>query len=291
MHAYLFPGQGNQFPGMGKDLFENSGMARNYFKKANDILGFSISEIMFNGSADDLKKTIYAQPAIFLHSYILVKTLGNNFKPDMVAGHSLGEISALTAIESLDFESALKLISIRASLMQKVFETEETGMAVVIGLYDIIVQDVCSKVDGIVAPANYNAPKQVVISGEKKALKEACDALRPGAIDVLNLPVSGAFHSPYMKPIIDDYRTAVELTTFKIPKCPIYQNVTARPTTNITTIKKNLVNQLTYPVLWRQTIRHMIADGAKEFTEIGPGNFLRGLVHQINKNVTVKGIS
>ncbi|MBQ4915045.1 ACP S-malonyltransferase [Maribacter sp. MMG018] len=291
MQAYLFPGQGNQFSGMGKDLFEKSRLARNYFKKANNILGFSISEVMFEGNAEEIKQTIYAQPAIFLHSYILVKTLGNNFRPTMVAGHSLGEISALTAIGSLDFESALKLISIRASLMQKVFETEETGMAVVMGLYDIIVQDVCSKIDGIVAPANYNAPKQVVISGGKKALKEACDKLRPGATDILSLPVSGAFHSPYMEPIIDDYRAAVEQTTFKTPKWPIYQNVTARPTTNIATIKKNLVNQLTHPVLWRQTIRHMIADGAKEFTEIGPGNFLRGLVHQINKNVTVKGIS
>ena len=291
MHAYLFPGQGNQFPGMGKDLFEKSRLARNYFEKANDILGFSISEVMFVGSAEDLKQTIYAQPAIFLHSYILVKTLGKNFRPTMVAGHSLGEISALTAIGSLDFESALKLISIRASLMQKVFEKEDTGMAVIIGLYDLIVQDVCSKIDGIVAPANYNAPKQVVISGEKKALKEACDKLRPGATDVLNLPVSGAFHSPYMEPIIGKFRATVEQTVFKTPKCPIYQNVTARPTTNTSTIKKNLVDQLTHPVMWRQTILHMIADGAKEFTEIGPGNFLRGLVHQINKNVTVKGIS
>jgi [acyl-carrier-protein] S-malonyltransferase len=291
MHAYLFPGQGTQFPGMGKELFDKSKLAQEYFKKGNDILGFSITDVMFEGSAKDLKQTKFAQPAIFLHSYILTKTLGNEFKPDMVAGHSLGEISALAAIGSLDFESALKLISKRASLMQKVCEDENTGMAVVVGLYDVIVKDICKKIDGVVVPANYNALKQVVISGEMKALKEACEKLRPGALAVINLPVSGAFHSPFMKPIIKEFRAAIEEIKFKNPICPIYQNVTARPSGNIELIKKNLINQLTHPVMWRHTILHMIEDGATDFTEIGPGHFLRGLVRQINKNMNTYGIS
>lgn len=208
----------------------------------------------------------------------------------MVAGHSLGEISALTAIGSLDFESALRLISKRASLMQKVCDDENTGMAVVVGLYDVIVKDICNQVDGIVVPANYNALYQVVISGEMKALKEACEKLRPAATRMVNLPVSGAFHSPFMEPIIEEFRLAVEETEFKKPICPIYQNVKARPTSNIELIKKNLINQMTHPVMWRHTILHMIEDGATEFTEIGPGNFLRGLVRQINKNIKTYGI-
>ena len=291
MHAYLFPGQGTQFPGMGKELFEKSKLAQEYFKRGNDILGFSITDVMFEGSAKDLKQTKFSQPAIFLHSFILAKTLGNNFNPDMVAGHSLGEISALAAIGSLDFESALKLISKRASAMQKVCEIENTGMAVVVGLYDVIVEDICNQIDGVVVPANYNAPNQVVISGEMKALKEACEKLRPGAIRVVNLPVSGAFHSPFMKPIIEEFRLAIEETKFKNPIYPIYQNVTARPSGNIELIKKNLINQLTHPVMWRHTILHMIEDGATEFTEIGPGNILRGFVHKINKNMSTYGIS
>ena len=291
MHAYLFPGQGTQFPGMGKELFEKSKLAQEYFKRGNDILGFSITDVMFEGSAKDLKQTKFSQPAIFLHSFILAKTLGNNFNPDMVAGHSLGEISALAAIGSLDFESALKLISKRASAMQKVCEIENTGMAVVVGLYDVIVEDICNQIDGVVVPANYNAPNQVVISGEMKALKEACEKLRPGAIRVVNLPVSGAFHSPFMKPIIEEFRLAIEETKFKNPIYPIYQNVTARPSGNIELIKKNLINQLTHPVMWRHTILHMIEDGATEFTEIGPGNILRGFVHKINKNMNTYGIS
>ena len=214
MHAYLFPGQGTQFPGMGKELFEKSKLAQEYFKRGNDILGFSITDVMFEGSAKDLKQTKFSQPAIFLHSFILAKTLGNNFNPDMVAGHSLGEISALAAIGSLDFESALKLISKRSSAMQKVCEIENTGMAVVVGLYDVIVKDICKKIDGVVVPANYNAPNQVVISGEMKALNEACEKLRPGAIAVVNLPVSGAFHSPLMKPIVEEFRLAIEETKF-----------------------------------------------------------------------------
>ena len=291
MHAYLFPGQGTQFPGMGKELFKKSKLAQEYFKRANDILGYSITDVMFEGSAKDLKQTKFSQPAIFLHSYILTKTLGKDFNPDMVAGHSLGEISALAAIGSLDFESALKLISKRASAMQKVCEVENTGMAVVVGLYDVIVQDICKQVDGVVVPANYNALHQVVISGERKALKEACEKLRPAASRVVNLPVSGAFHSPFMTPIIEEFRAAVEETEFKNPICPIYQNVKGRPTRNIELIKENLINQLTHPVMWRHTILHMIEDGATEFTEIGPGNFLRGLVKQINKNMKIHGIS
>jgi [acyl-carrier-protein] S-malonyltransferase len=291
MHAYLFPGQGTQFPGMGKELFEKSKLAQEYFQRANDILGFSITNVMFKGSAEDLKQTKFSQPAIFLHSFILSKTLGNNFQPDMVAGHSLGEISALAAIGSLDFESALKLISRRAALMQKICEIENTGMAVVIGLYDVIVQDICKKIDGVVVPANYNTLNQVVISGEMKALNEACEKLRPGALAVINLPVSGAFHSPFMEPIVEEFRLAIEETKFENPNFPIYQNVTARPSGNVELIKKNLIDQLTHPVMWRHTILHMIEDGATEFTEIGPGNFLRGLVRKIDKNMIINGIS
>jgi [acyl-carrier-protein] S-malonyltransferase len=291
MHAYLFPGQGTQFPGMGKELFKKSKLAQEYFKRGNDILGYSITDVMFEGSAKDLKQTKFSQPAIFLHSYILAKTLGKDFNPDMVAGHSLGEISALAAIGSLDFESALKLISRRASAMQKVCEVENTGMAVVVGLYDVIVKDICKQVNGVVVPANYNALHQVVISGEMKALKEACEKLRPAATRVVHLPVSGAFHSPFMTPIIEEFRAAVEETEFKKPICPIYQNVKGRPTRNIELIKENLINQMTHPVMWRHTILHMIEDGATEFTEIGPGNFLRGLVQQINKNMKTHGIS
>ena len=291
MHAYLFPGQGNQFPGMGKELFKKSKLAQEYFKRGNDILGFSITDVMFEGSAEDLKQTKFSQPAIFLHSFILAKTLGNDFKPDMVAGHSLGEISALAAIGSLDFESALKLISKRASAMQKVCEVENTGMAVVVGLYDVIVKDICNQIDGVVVPANYNALNQVVISGEMKALKEACEKLRPGAHAVINLPVSGAFHSPFMEPMIEEFRLAIEGTKFKKPNCPIYQNVKGRPSENIDLIKKNLIDQLTHPVMWRHTILHMIEDGATDFTEIGPGNFLKRLVRHIDKNVNANGIS
>ena len=291
MHAYLFPGQGTQFPGMGKELYENSKLAQEYFKRANAILGYSVTDVMFEGSAADLKQTKYAQPAIFLHSFILAQTLGKAFKPDMVAGHSLGEISALAAIGSLDFESGLKLISKRASFMQEVCEVENTGMAVVVGLYDVIVRNICNQIDGVVVPANYNALYQVVISGEKKALQEACEKLRPGAKRVVNLPVSGAFHSPFMEPITEAFKSVVLETEFKKPKCPIYQNVTARPSSDIGLIKNNLIDQLTHPVMWRHTILHMIEDGATEFTEIGPGNFLRGLVRQINKNMVINGIS
>ena len=291
MHAYVFPGQGTQFPGMGKALFEKSKLAQEYFDRADALLGFSITDVMFEGSAEDLKQTKFSQPAIFLHSYILTMTLGQDFKPDMVAGHSLGEITALAVAGALDFESALKLIDRRASAMQKVCDDENTGMAVGVGLYDVIVKNICAQIDGIVVPANYNALHQVVISGEKKALKEACDKLRPGAKGVVNLPVSGAFHSPLMEPMVDEFRAAIGETAFKIPMCPVYQNVTARASGDIAVIKKNLIDQLTHPVMWRHTMLHMIEDGATEFTEIGPGNFLRGLVRQINKDVKINGIS
>ncbi|MEY8019262.1 ACP S-malonyltransferase [Muriicola sp. SD30] len=283
MNAYLFPGQGTQFPGMGKDLYEKSKIAKEYFERGNDILGYSITDVMFEGSAEDLKQTKFAQPAIFLHSFILAKTLGENFNPDMVAGHSMGEITALAAAGVLEFESALKLISRRALSMQKVCEVKNTGMAVVVGLYDVIVKNVCDKIDGIVVPANYNAPNQVVISGEKSALEEACKKLRPGARRIVYLPVSGAFHSPFMNPIVEEFRLAIEETKFNNPKYPVYQNVTARPSNTIELIKKNLIDQLTHPVMWRHTILHMIEDGATEFTEIGPGNFLKGLALQIKK--------
>ncbi|MEJ2585294.1 MAG: ACP S-malonyltransferase [Robiginitalea sp.] len=283
MQAYLFPGQGTQFPGMGKELFDNSELAREYFKKANELLGFSITEVMFEGSARDLKQTKYSQPAIFLHSFILSKTLGEDFNPHMVAGHSLGEISALAAVGALDFESALKLISRRAALMQKVCEVENTGMAVVVGLYDVIVKDICNQVEGVVVPANYNSLHQVVISGEVSALREAIEKLSPGARRVVKLPVSGAFHSPFMEPVVEDYSAAVAEIEFKKPICPVYQNVRGRPTQDVALIKKNLILQLTHPVMWRHTILHMIEDGATKFKELGPGEFLTGLVKHIKK--------
>ena len=243
MHAYIFPGQGTQFPGMGKKLFEKSKLAREYFNRGNDILGFSITNIMFEGSDKDLKKTEIAQPAIFLNSFILAKTLGNDFKPNMVAGHSLGEISALAVAGVLDFESALKLISRRASAMKKVCEAGNNGMAVVAGLYDVIVVNVCNQVDGIVVTANYNTLKQVVISGDNKAVKEVCEILRPQATAVRILPVSGAFHSPFMKPVIEEFTLAIQGTKFKNPIYPIYQNVTARSSGNLEIIKENLIKQ------------------------------------------------
>jgi [acyl-carrier-protein] S-malonyltransferase len=291
MHAYLFPGQGSQFPGMGKDLYKTSELAREYFNKANEVLGYSITDVMFEGTAKDLKQTQYCQPAIFLHSYILTKTIMNGFNPDMVAGHSLGEITALAAVGSLSFESALKLISKRAALMQRVCDSEKTGMAVIVGLYDVIVKDVCNQIDGVVVPANYNSLHQVVISGEKKALKEACMKLSPGARRVVNLQVSGAFHSPFMEPIVDDFKQVVEETQFDKPVCPIYQNVNGRPVKDVELIKDNLLLQLTNPVMWRHTILQMIEDGVTEFTEIGPGKLLQGLVKQINKTVAAQGVS
>ncbi|MEN8125579.1 MAG: ACP S-malonyltransferase [Bacteroidota bacterium] len=291
MHAYIFPGQGAQFSGMGLDLFKKSPLAKEYFNKANDILGFNITDIMFEGTAEDLKQTKVTQPAIFLHSVILAKTLGDEFKPDMVAGHSLGEFSALVANGVLDFESALKLVSQRALAMQKACEIEPSTMAAVLGLEDDIVQEVCMQTQGIVVPANYNCPGQLVISGEIKAVDLACEILKEsGARRALVLPVGGAFHSPLMEPAREELATAIENTVFNEPVCPIYQNVSARAVNNAADIKKNLIAQLTAPVRWTQTIQQMIADGGTEFTEIGPGKVLQGLMRKIDRGVTANGI-
>ncbi len=292
MHAYIFPGQGAQFSGMGLDLFEKSPLAQEYFNKANKILGFSITDIMFEGTPEDLKQTKVTQPAIFLHSVILSKTMGEDFKPDMVAGHSLGEFSALVANGALDFESALKLVSQRALAMQKACEIEPSTMAAIVGLEDKIVEEVCNQVGGIVVPANYNCPGQLVISGETKAIDHACEILKEsGARMALVLPVGGAFHSPLMEPAREELAAAIEATTFNEPTCPIYQNVTAKSVSTATEIKENLIAQLTAPVRWTQTIQQMITDGATEFTEVGPGKVLQGLMRKIDRSVTTNGVS
>ncbi len=292
MHAFIFPGQGAQFPRMGLDLFKKSTLAQEYFNKANDILGFKITDIMFEGTAEDLKQTKVTQPAIFLHSVILAKTLGDEFKPDMVAGHSLGEFSALVANGVLDFESALKLVSQRALAMQKACEIEPSTMAAVLGLENDIVEEICMQTQGIVVPANYNCPGQLVISGEIKAIDLACEILKEsGARRALVLPVGGAFHSPLMEPAGEELAAAIENTIFSEPNCPIYQNVTARAVNNAAEIKRNLMAQLTAPVRWSQTVQQMIADGATEFTEVGPGKVLQGLVRKIDRNVIVNGVS
>ncbi|GAA4233085.1 ACP S-malonyltransferase [Postechiella marina] len=284
MKAYIFPGQGAQFSGMGLDLYENSSLAKDLFDKANDILGFKITDIMFNGSAEDLKETKVTQPAIFLHSVILAKTLGDSFKPDMVAGHSLGEFSALVANGALSFEDGLKLVSQRALAMQKACELQPSTMAAVLGLEDAIVEKVCETIEGVVVAANYNCPGQLVISGEVEAINKACEALKEaGARRALVLPVGGAFHSPLMEPAREKLAAAIENTTFSKPNCPIYQNVTASPITDEAEIKANLISQLTAPVRWTQSVQQMIEDGATLFTEVGPGKVLQGLVKKINR--------
>ncbi|MGJ5641840.1 ACP S-malonyltransferase [Formosa sp. S-31] len=285
MNAYIFPGQGAQFTGMGLDLYENSTLAQELFEKANEILGFSITDIMFEGSAEDLKQTKVTQPAIFLHSVILAKTLGDSFKPDMVAGHSLGEFSALVAAGALTFEDALKLVSQRAQAMQKACEISPSTMAAVLGLEDKVVEDVCAEIEGVVVAANYNCPGQLVISGEVEAVEKACEALKAaGAKRALILPVGGAFHSPMMEPAREELATAIKNTTFSKPNCPIYQNVTASAITDENEIKENLISQLTAPVKWTQSVQQMIADGATHFTEVGPGKVLQGLVKKINRD-------
>lgn len=284
MKAYIFPGQGAQFSGMGKDLYENSNLAQELFEKANKILGFNITDIMFEGTAEQLKETKVTQPAVFLHSVILAKTLGKDFKPEMVAGHSLGEFSALVANGALSFEDGLKLVSQRALAMQKACEIKPSTMAAVLNLDDKIVEDICASIDGIVVAANYNCPGQLVISGEYKAVEEACEKMKEaGAKRALILPVGGAFHSPMMEPAREELAAAIEATTFSTPICPVYQNVTASAVSDAEEIKKNLIIQLTAPVKWTQSVQQMIADGATSFTEVGPGKVLVGLVGKINK--------
>ena len=284
MNAYIFPGQGAQFSGMGLDLYENSPTAQQLFEKANSILGFSITDIMFEGSAEDLKQTKVTQPAIFLHSVILAKTLGETFKPDMVAGHSLGEFSALVAAGALTFEDGLNLVSQRAQAMQKACEIKPSTMAAVLGLEDDVVEKICEDTEGVVVAANYNCPGQLVISGEVEAINRACEAMKEaGARRALVLPVGGAFHSPMMEPAREELAAAIENTTFSKPNCPIYQNVTASAITDEDEIKANLISQLTAPVRWTQSVQQMIEDGAKHFTEVGPGKVLQGLVRKINR--------
>jgi len=284
MHAYIFPGQGAQFSGMGLDLYENSPLAQELFEQANDILGFSITDIMFEGEAEDLKQTKVTQPAIFLHSVILAKTLGDSFKPDMVAGHSLGEFSALVANGALTFEDGLRLVSQRAMAMQKACEIQPSTMAAVLGLDDDVVEKVCAMTEGIVVAANYNCPGQLVISGEIDAVNRACETLKEeGARRALVLPVGGAFHSPMMEPAREELAAAIENTEFSKPNCPIYQNVTANAVTNESDIKTNLISQLTAPVKWTQSVQQMLADGATQFTEVGPGKVLQGLVKKIHR--------
>ncbi len=284
MKAYVFPGQGAQFSGMGKDLYENSAVAKELFEKANEILGFRITDIMFEGTAEELKETKVTQPAVFLHSVILAKVL--DVKPDMVAGHSLGEFSALVVNGALSFEDGLKLVSQRAMAMQKACEITPSTMAAVLNLDDKIVEDICASIDGVVVAANYNCPGQLVISGEYKAVELACEKMKEaGAKRALILPVGGAFHSPMMEPAREELAAAIEATTFSTPICPVYQNVTASAVSDANEIKKNLIIQLTAPVKWTQSVQQMIKDGATSFTEVGPGKVLVGLVNKIDKEV------
>ncbi|GAA4765048.1 MULTISPECIES: ACP S-malonyltransferase [Flavobacterium] len=284
MKAYVFPGQGAQFTGMGKDLYESSDLAKELFEKANEILGFRITDIMFEGTAEELKETKVTQPAVFLHSVILAKVL--DVKPDMVAGHSLGEFSALVVNGALSFEDGLKLVSQRALAMQEACEITPSTMAAVLNLEDKVVEDICASINGVVVAANYNCPGQLVISGELKAVEEACEKMKEaGAKRALILPVGGAFHSPMMEPAREKLAAAIEATTFNTPTCPVYQNVTANAVTDPTEIKKNLIAQLTGAVKWTQSVQQMIADGATSFTEVGPGKVLVGLVNKINKEI------
>lgn len=290
MRAYVFPGQGAQFVGMGKDLYDNSPMAKEYFEKANSILGFRITDLMFEGTAEDLKQTKVTQPAIFLHSVITALVLGDEFRPDMVAGHSLGEFSALVAAGALSFEDGLILVSKRAQAMQKACESEPSTMAAVLGLSDEDVEEVCDSIkDEIVVPANYNCPGQLVISGSIAGIDKACESLKArGAKRALKLPVGGAFHSPLMQPAAEELKAAIDATNIKSPVCPVYQNVNAYPQTDPVSIRANLIAQLTAPVRWTQTVKNMITDGAAEFIELGPGDVLKGLVKKVNPEVNVR---
>lgn len=292
MKAFVFPGQGAQFVGMGKDLYENNPVAKEMFDKANEILGFNITDLMFNGTDEDLRQTKVTQPAIFLHSVILAKTMGDDFNPDMVAGHSLGEFSALVAAGALSFEDGLRLVSARAQAMQKACEKTPSTMAAVLALPDARVEELCASVtEGVVVPANYNCPGQIVISGSIEGVDAACaKMLEAGAKRALKLKVGGAFHSPLMEPARAELADAIAHTDFHAPKCPVYQNVNAEPQTDPETIKKNLIAQLTAPVRWTQTIQNMIAAGADTFVEVGPGAVLQGLVKKILSEVATSGI-
>jgi [acyl-carrier-protein] S-malonyltransferase len=286
MKAYVFPGQGSQFVGMGKDLYENSALAKEMFEKANEILGFNITDIMFNGTDEDLKQTKVTQPAIFLHSVILAKTMGDAFQPDMVAGHSLGEFSALVAAGALSFEDGLKLVLARALAMQKACEKEPSTMAAILNLDDDVVEKICSEIDGVVVPANYNCPGQLVISGSVEAVQTACEKLtEAGARRALILPVGGAFHSPLMEPAREELAAAINSTNINSPICPIYQNVSALPMIDSEQIKANLIAQLTAPVKWTQTMQNMLQDGASSVTEVGPGKVLQGLFKKVNREI------
>jgi [acyl-carrier-protein] S-malonyltransferase len=292
MKAYVFPGQGAQFVGMGKDLYENSELGKELFDKANEILGFNITELMFNGTDEDLRQTKVTQPAIFLHSVILAKTLGDDFKPEMVAGHSLGEFSALVANGTLSFEDGLKLVSQRAMAMQKACEAEPSTMAAIIGLDDETVVKICAEIEEIVVPANFNCPGQLVISGSMKGIEIACEKLKEaGAKRALPLKVGGAFHSPLMEPARVELEEAIKNTNFATPNCAVYQNVNAKPVIDPEEIKKNLVAQLTAPVRFTQTIVNMIADGASSFTEVGPGKVIQGLVKKVDRKMETAGVN
>lgn len=286
MKAFVFPGQGSQFSGMGKDLYANVPAAKELFEKANEILGFRITDIMFEGTDEELKQTFVTQPAVFLHSVIMAKALGEEFQPDMVAGHSLGEFSALVAAGALDFEDGLRLVAKRAAAMQQACEAQPSTMAAVLGLDDKVVEDICAEVGGVVVAANYNCPGQLVISGSIEAVDAACERLKAaGARRALRLPVGGAFHSPLMEPAKVELQAAIEAAPFKTPICPVYQNVDAKPYTDPEQIKANLIAQLTAPVRWTYIVQNMVADGADSFVELGPGAVLQGLIKKVSRDV------